>query len=180
MLTKKWLSNSNIILSHFKSEDKERLIQFFADELLMRHFDALPARSKSEDELETWLKNSSDSTVRFAIRLQKTNELIGFIELDGILWTHRSSWVSIFIGDENQRGNGYGKEAMNLMIQFAFNELNLHRIQLTVFAYNDVAIKLYETLGFKKEGSYREFIERDGQRYDMLLYGLLREEWRAR
>jgi RimJ/RimL family protein N-acetyltransferase len=59
------------------------------------------------------------------------------------------------------------------------DELNLHRVQLTVFSYNERAIALYEKLGFQREGVYREFIQRDGRRYDMYLYGLLRREWKA-
>ncbi|MDW2877477.1 MULTISPECIES: GNAT family N-acetyltransferase [Bacillaceae] len=55
--------------------------------------------------------------------------------------------------------------------------MNLHRLQLTVFSYNSRAIRLYEKFGFKKEGAFREFMERNGQRYDMFLYGLLRREW---
>ena len=62
----------------------------------------------------------------------------------------------------------------------AFGELNLHRVQLTVFAYNERAIALYEKLGFVREGVYREFMACDGVRYDMYLYGLLRREWEAR
>jgi RimJ/RimL family protein N-acetyltransferase len=50
---------------------------------------------------------------------------------------------------------------------------------LTVFSYNDWAIRLYEKLGFQREGVFREFLQRDGQVYDMLLYGLLRREWEA-
>jgi len=66
---------------------------------------------------------------------------------------------------------------MQLALQFAFNELNLHRLQLTVFSYNDRAIALYEKLGFQREGVYREFLQRDGERHDMYLYGLLLREW---
>ena len=69
---------------------------------------------------------------------------------------------------------------MRLALKFAFDELNLHRVQLTVFAYNDRAIALYEKLGFQREGTFREFLHRDGARYDMYLYGLLRREWEAR
>ena len=66
---------------------------------------------------------------------------------------------------------------MELLVNYGFNELNLHRLQLTVFGYNEPAVKLYEKLGFQHEGSYREFLQRDGQRYDMHLYGLLLSDW---
>ncbi len=69
---------------------------------------------------------------------------------------------------------------MRLLLTFAFDELNLHRVQLTVFSYNRPAIALYEKLGFQREGTFREFLQRDGRRHDMFLYGLLRREWQAR
>ncbi|HSO58507.1 MAG TPA: GNAT family protein, partial [Paenisporosarcina sp.] len=71
------------------------------------------------------------------------------------------------------QGKGFGKDAMQLVMNYAFNELNLHRLSLTVFGYNQGAIKLYESLGFRHEGTYREFLQRDGKRHDMHLYGLL-------
>jgi len=88
--------------------------------------------------------------------------------------------MSIGLGDSANWGKGYGDEATRLALGFAFNELNLHRVQLTVFAYKPRAIHLYEKLGFQKGGIYREFLQRDGRRFDMYLYGLLRHEWEAR
>jgi RimJ/RimL family protein N-acetyltransferase len=69
---------------------------------------------------------------------------------------------------------------MGLVARYAFDELNLHRLQLTVIDYNPRAIAMYERLGFVREGNYREFGERDGARYDLFLYGLLRPEWREK
>jgi RimJ/RimL family protein N-acetyltransferase len=55
----------------------------------------------------------------------------------------------------------------------------MHRLNLTVFSYNTRAIRLYERLGFVKEGVQREFLQRDGQRHDMIFYGLLASEWQG-
>ncbi len=76
-------------------------------------------------------------------------------------------------------GQGFGREALGLLMRFAFDEVNLRRLSLTVFAYNTRAIRLYEGMGFVREGTFREFLVRDGQPHDMLLYGLLEREWRA-
>jgi RimJ/RimL family protein N-acetyltransferase len=78
------------------------------------------------------------------------------------------------IGDRGAWGKGYGTEALRLALQYAFDELNLHRLTLTVIDYNERAIALYEKAGFRREGVFREFGQRDGKRYDMYLYGLLR------
>ncbi|MCS4515774.1 GNAT family N-acetyltransferase [Clostridium botulinum] len=66
-------------------------------------------------------------------------------------------------GEEEARGKGYGTQVTELVLNFAFKELNLHRIHLTVLEYNHRAIKLYEKVGFRREGTYREFIHRDGK-----------------
>lgn len=95
------------------------------------------------------------------------------------MWTHQVGWVSVAFGDRANWGKGYGSEAMRVALAFAFHELNLHRVQLTVFSYNERAIALYEKLGFQRDGTLREFLQRDGRRYDMYLYGLLRREWEA-
>jgi len=77
-------------------------------------------------------------------------------------------------------GQGYGYEAGGLALAFAFDELNLHRVTSTIFSYNERSIALFEKLGFRREGVFREFLQRDGRRHDVLLYGLLRPEWDAR
>ena len=129
-----------------------------------------------------WLDDThkSTDTFLFAVRPLDKGELIGYVELDGILWTHRVTGVSIAIGEAKQWGKGYGSEVMQLVLRFAFDELNLHRVQLTVFSYNERAIALYEKLGFQREGVHREHLQRDGRRYDMYLYGFLRSEWADR
>ena len=85
--------------------------------------------------------------------------------------------MGLGIGDQSNWGQGYGYEAAQLALAFAFHELNLHRVQVTVFSYNERSIALFEKLGFQREGVFRERLQRDGQRHDMLLYGLLRPEW---
>ena len=161
--------------------DLPAIARWYNDAGFMRLWDARPAYPKTEEVLKEELEEGrkSQNMFAFAARLLEDDRLIGYLELDGILWTHGVSWLSIGIGDQADRGKGYGREALGLALRFAFGELNLHRVQLTVFEYNETAIALYEKLGFRREGVYREFMQRDGRRYDMYLYGLLRAEWSA-
>jgi RimJ/RimL family protein N-acetyltransferase len=105
--------------------------------------------------------------------------LIGYLELDEIDWQHGVCWLGVGIGSRSHWGQGYGREAVRLALEFAFDELNLHRVQASVFAYNSRSRALFESLGFQCEGALREFLNRDGIRHDMLLYGQLRREWQA-
>lgn len=173
------LTNATVRLTSLTHDDLPTLVRWHADAEFLRLLDARPARPRHADELRTWLDEQRDArdALLFGVRRLDQDELVGYAMLDGILWTHRTAWVTLAIGDRAHQGRGYGYAALQLLVRFAFGELNLHRLQLTVFSYNTRAIQIYERLGFQREGIYREFLERDGQRYDMYLYGLLRHEW---
>jgi RimJ/RimL family protein N-acetyltransferase len=85
--------------------------------------------------------------------------------------------VGLSIGKREDWGQGYGTEMMRLLLQFAFMEINLRRVTLAVFDYNPRAIRAYEKAGFRHEGRIRQFLHKEGQRWDMLFMGVLREEW---
>ena len=181
MLASNLLYGPRIRLTAVTLDDLPTIARWHQDAGFARLFEANPAAPKAPSALEGWLEgyNRSNTGYLFGVRLLNGDELLGFVELNDIFWPHRHTWVSIAIGDTANQGQGYGAEALGLALQFAFQELNLHRVQLTVFSYNQRAIALYEKLGFRREGIYREHLERDGTRFDMYLYGILRPEWLA-
>lgn len=175
------LVGKTVRLTAVEPRDIAAMARWHQDAQFMRLYDAAAARPKTERELHDYIdeQQKSKSAFVFAVRPLDNDEMIGFLELDGIVWSQGVGWVSIGFGDPQQRGHGYGTEVMHLLLDFAFGELNLRRVQLTVFSYNDAALRLYEKLGFTREGVFREFLQRDGQVHDMILYGLLRREWSA-
>jgi RimJ/RimL family protein N-acetyltransferase len=179
MLTSNLLQGSRVRLTALSTDDLPTIASWHQDAGFARLFDARPAAPKTIGMLDHWLDeyNRANNGFVFAIRPLGEETLIGFIEIEGIMWVHRHAWLSIAIGESAHQGRGYGAEALRLALQFAFQELNLHRVQLTVFSYNLRAIALYEKLGFMREGVYREHLQRDGKRHDMYLYGLLCDEW---
>lgn len=181
MLSDNIFIGEHIRLTAVTKEDVPALARWHDDAGFLRLLNADIARPQTGDDVTKWLEEAhkSPNGYLFAIRSQPGDELLGFIELDGILWNHGFGWLGIGIGDRAHWGQGIGGEALRLALNYAFNELNLHRVQLTVFEYNDRAIAVYEKLGFQREGVYRESLYRDGVRYDMYLYGLLRREWEA-
>ncbi|MFU0825846.1 GNAT family N-acetyltransferase [Clostridium sp.] len=179
MLIKQLLVGNNVKLTSFKEEYLPTFEAWYNDTGFLRLYDVIPAFPQCQTDLREMLldiKNSHDKYI-FAVKTKESNELIGVTGFENILWNNGTATIYIGIGDNNFRGKGIGKEALALTLEFGFQELNLHRIQLTVLSYNKPAIALYEKLGFKKEGVYREFIHRDGKRHDMYLYGILRSEW---
>ena len=176
------LTGSRVRLMGFMPDDLPVFVHWYQDAEFLRLYDAEAAYPRTQKQLAEYIDEQQKSAKAFifAIRLLDRDEMIGYAELDGINWAQRAGWVSLAIGDAAQRGRGHGTEAMRLLLRFAFDELNLYRVQLTVFGYNTHAIRLYEKLGFQREGAFREFLHRYGQRHDMLLYGLLRREWEAK
>lgn len=168
-------------LTAVNPEDIPTITQWYQYSDLPRLFDATPAYPRSEAQWSKWLEQqeADKDTYLFGIRLLESNPLVGIVDISGISWTNGSGWIGIAVGNPANQGKGYGHEAMQLVLEFAFLELNLHRVQLSVFEYNTPAIRLYEKLGFTREGVQREFLQRDGRRYDMILFGLLRHEWQA-
>lgn len=173
------LRGERIRLTALTPDDLPTLARWQQDAEFLRLFDAVPAYPKTETALAEWLqeRHKANNAFLFGVRPLEGDELLGYVELDGVLWPHGVCGIAYCIGNPAKRGQGYGYEATQLALAFAFYELNLHRVTLTAFSYNQASIALAEKLGFQHEGVYREFLQRDGRRYDMLLFGLLRHEW---
>jgi RimJ/RimL family protein N-acetyltransferase len=174
-------AGEHVRLTAIEPGDLPAMTRWYRDSDYMRRLDADIAAPKTEKQVAEFIEEQQKSATAFAFAIRPADgeDVIGYGALEGILWSQQVTWLAIGIGEAAQRGQGYGEEAMRLMLRFAFDELNLRRVQLTVFSYNELAIRLYEKLGFRREGVFREFLQRDGQVHDMLLYGLLRREWEA-
>jgi RimJ/RimL family protein N-acetyltransferase len=182
MLSTPLFQGQLIRLTAMRNDDLSIMTRWYESSEFARLFDYRPAFPRNERRLQGWVNDSDrdrDSNYTFGIRTLYSDDLIGVVELDGIVWSHRVGWLGIAIGDPTHRRRGYGREAIEMTLRFAFTELNLHRVQLTVFSYNMPAIRLYQSLGFTHEGTQREALHRDGAHYDMLMFGLLAREWGA-
>jgi RimJ/RimL family protein N-acetyltransferase len=122
----------------------------------------------------------SPGSYYFSIRTLEDDKLIGDLALDVVDWSGRDAFVGLGIGETEYWGKGYGTDVMEVLLRFAFLEINLRRVTLTVFEYNPRAIRSYEKAGFRHEGRERKVLNREGQRYDILFMGILREEWLER
>jgi RimJ/RimL family protein N-acetyltransferase len=176
------LQGSLVRLAALRPEDFEEIAKSQLDTRAWRLMDTRPAAPASAKSHEEWFTEESkkENVFRFTIRSLADDSFLGFAELDGVDWPHGDTGLGIALLDPDTWGKGYGRDAMELLLRFSFAELNMHRVTLTVFEYNDRAVSLYEGLGFQREGTYRERLLRDGERYDMYLYGILRSEWEAR
>ncbi len=145
---------------------------------------AHPAHSFSVKAVKAWLDKEAEKdppeSYLFAVHRLEDDRLIGDVGFDAVYLPHGEAFVGIALGERDCWGKGYGTDAMRTILRFGFSELNLRRVSLNVFEYNPRAIRSYEKIGFKHEGRVRHFLNRDGQRWDMIYMGILREEWEAR
>lgn len=166
--------------------DHEELGKAYAlwnrDSELKRLMDLSAARlnsAKAEfDFFKKMVEEAKPENNFFTIRALGDNRLLGDIGLDVINnWGSREAFVGLEIGNRNDWGKGYGTDAMKIMLRFAFTEINLRRVTLNVFEYNPRGIRSYEKVGFQHEGRTRGALLKDGQRWDMLYMGILRDDW---
>ena len=114
----------------------------------------------------------------FAICLQGDGRHIGNIKLGPIQWLHRRADISLFIGDSSCWGNGYASEAIALVRDWAFAELDLQKLNAGIYAGNHGSYRAFEKCGFCLEGTLRAEVVSRGQRLDLLRMGLPRSLWR--
>jgi RimJ/RimL family protein N-acetyltransferase len=174
------LRGSKVRLTALRQDDASKIAEWNEDVGYLRLQDTNTALPKSKAQIEAELEQlQGGNAILFTIRTNEEEALIGTAGFYEIEWANQSAWLGIGIGDRTAWGKGYGSEALRLLLQYGFDEMNLHRVTLTVVEYNKRAIAMYERAGFKHEGTFREFGRRDGKRYEMYLYGLLRPEWES-
>jgi RimJ/RimL family protein N-acetyltransferase len=138
----------------------------------------------SPSPLERWQREfERDVTERdankAAFMIEADGKRIGLCGLYDIDWTARHAELGITVGDRDYWGQGYGRDAVRLLLDYAFRLRNLRRVWLEVHAANERAIRCYRACGFVEEGRLREHVWLDGRYVDNVLMGVLREEWAA-
>ncbi|MSS10917.1 GNAT family N-acetyltransferase [Clostridium sp. WB02_MRS01] len=171
--------SNKIILRKMTSEDIDLYHQWRNDIEVMQSTAPLldVYNNKETEEFVTNVILGSHFSKSYIIVEKKSDKPIGVTSLINLDYKNRNAECIIDIGDKEAWGKGFGAEAMNLLLDFGFLEMNLHRISLRVFSFNSRAIKLYEKLGFQWEGTLRESIFRGGQWHDILQMSILKNEY---
>lgn len=164
-------------------KDPEIESKWTHDSEFMRLMETAPARplsaamvKKQYEKLEKQVEEDKN-LFYFTIRARADDRLIGRAALQWIEWSNGNGFLRIGIGAPEDRRKGYGTQALRMLLRFAFAELNLFRLSAIVPEYNDGAIALLQKFGFVQEVCRRKSLERDGRRWDLYVFGLLKEEW---
>jgi RimJ/RimL family protein N-acetyltransferase len=164
-------------------KDPEIEAKWTHDSDFMRMMDTAPARPmsaamvrKQYEKLEKQIEEKKN-LFHFMIRSKADDRLIGMAAVNRIEWTNGNAFLRLGIGAAEDRRKGYGTQALQLLLRFAFAELNLFRVSAMVPEYNEAAVALLKKFGFVQEVCRRKALERDGRRWDLYVFGLLSEEW---
>lgn len=169
-------------LAHIQRSNLEAYKRWFRDYEVQRFLAPDGAYPITDEAEEAWYERAaiSETAYGFAIHTLEGDRLIGNCSLFKIDNRSRHAEFGIIVGEKDYWGKGYGTDATRVLLRFAFDELNLNRVSLWVYAFNERAIRSYEKAGFVHEGTARQFIFREGQYHDAHLMAILREDWRNR
>lgn len=174
-----FLSGPSVELRSLDQADAPAIAPWFNDPEVTRTI--LRWRPMSILEEEAFLRRVAENPneLVLGIAAKGNDRLIGVTGLHEIDWRSRHASFGIMIGDKNYWGKGHGTEVTRLMVGYAFETLNLNRVGLHVFEYNERGRRAYEKVGFRVEGRLRQEHFREGRYWDTLVMGILREEWWA-
>ena len=175
------IEGSRVVLRHHRLSDLPQIRRWYRDPELAR-LTRYSLRPMSDDEIDRFFHSRlmSPESVAYAIETREGGRLIGLTTFSNLDPDNSTVLFHITIGEPDAWGQGFGTEAAELMLWLAFGRIGLHRVALSVFGFNERAIRSYQKVGFQVEGRDREAIVRDGQRWDELTMGILEPEWQAR
>lgn len=176
------LYGKNLRLRAIERADIPTFVRWFNDPEVRRYLARYEPMSIAQEE--KWFEEHLGKKDEFLFGIEALVAdnwvLIGDIGLHRIDWKNRSATFGIVIGEKAYWDQGFGTEATRTMLRFAFEELNLHRVELHVLDFNPRAIRCYEKAGFRHEGTLRDAVFQDGRYHDAHVMGMLAPDWYAR
>lgn len=176
----KKLIGEKVYLSPYTVADAEKWAQWFNDmktSLLLG--DEVYTPTSVVAEREFIIQSLKQQNHMFGIIDQETDQAIGRIGLFNLHLVDRHAMLGIVIGDQKYWGRGFGQDSINLILDYAFNILNLHNVMLGTFEFNTRSITCYQKVGFKEIGRRRQARIIAGKKYDEILFDILEEEYES-
>jgi RimJ/RimL family protein N-acetyltransferase len=169
-----------VTLRHHLPTDLASVVRWYADPEIAR-LTRYQTRPMSRAEAERFFHGRllAPDALAYAIVERASDQLVGFTTFSSLDPDNGSVLYHITIGERGAWDRGLGTETTELMLDHAFDRLELHRVGLTVFAFNERALRAYQKAGFRIEGTLREAVLRDGRYWDEIQMGVLRDEWLA-
>ena len=179
------LTGRRVILRPFGADDVDTMAQVLADPEVLRLTGSTHSPDDTDgetgvpdDRLRQWYGSRNDHVDRLDLAIvdRGLDRVVGEVVLNDLDPGNESCSIRILIGPAG-RDRGFGSEAMRLMTDFAFSHSDLYRLELEVYAFNPRALRVYEKIGFVREGVRRAALLFDGERIDAITMSILRPEW---
>ena len=136
------------------------------------------SRARFERRYEDLVREPPEDFVLFGIEYD--GRLVGYVELAEISRINRRAAIGFVVADRRVRRRGIGRTAVILMLDYAFALEDVDRVYAEVFSFNEPSLRLLEHVGFQREGRLRQHVVHQGRRQDVVMLGLLREEFYRR
>ena len=169
------IEGQDIYLRLMREDDTDRIIKWRNSDFVRRNF--IYQNPFTRESHDKWVKTMVDTgkVVQFIICTKKDRP-VGSVYLRDIDRNHNKAEYGIFIGEEDALGKGYGTQAARLVIDYAFEELKLHKLMLRVLSENGQARKSYEKAGFVQEAYLKDEVFLEGQYKDVIYMAVLHKE----
>jgi RimJ/RimL family protein N-acetyltransferase len=170
------IAGEHVILRAFERDDAERCYRWMNDPNIVRTLKTrYPIAFQNEAEWIEGAMHANSNERHFAIERRDDRSHIGNASIHDIDWVSRSGWFGLFVGEPSAWNRGFGSDAIATLVRFAFEEMNLRKLRINVFDYNERAKHVLESRGFTQEGRLHDDFYRDGAYHDLVIYSIFRE-----
>lgn len=170
------IAGEHVILRAFEREDAERCYRWMNDPNIVRTLKSrYPIAFQNESEWLDRAMQASAAERHFAIERKDDRTHIGNASIHDIDWVSRAASFGLFIGEPSAWNRGFGSDAIRTLVLFAFEEMNLRKLRISIFDYNDRAKHVLESQGFVQEGRLRQEFYREGTYHDLVILSTFRD-----
>jgi RimJ/RimL family protein N-acetyltransferase len=170
------IAGEHVILRAFERDDVERCYRWMNDPNIVRTLKTrYPIAFQNEQEWLERAMHASNNERHFAIERKDDRSHIGNASIHDIDWVSRNASFGLFIGEPSAWNRGFGGDAISTLVRFAFDDMNLMKLRINVFDYNDRAKHVLAGHGFVQEGKLEKDFYREGTWHDIVILSKFRE-----
>lgn len=171
------IEGKRVYLRPITYEDSELIVKWRNQENVRRYF--IYREPFTKEGQDKWMREQVETgkVYQFIVCENHTDRPIGCTYLRDINLVYRKAEYGVFLGEEDTRGKGIGKEILLLTMQFAFEQLHLHKVFARALADNPASIHCFLNSGFCKEATLRDDVYVDGEYRDVVFVGMLEEDY---
>lgn len=171
------IEGKKIYLRAMEPEDMEMYREMVNDEEVSRMVVGWSFPVSKYEQMNWYERSVGDANKRFTICIKEDNSPVGMVTLTDIDLVNRSAFHGIKLHSSCPKGMGIGTDSVMTLMEYAFNQLNLNRLNGEWLLYNTASKKLYEKCGWTEEGIKRQAIYRNGEYHDLAITGIMKEQY---